>query len=53
MYRVLSKINSPADLKGLTGEEMEQLASEIREEMIRVVSLNGGRSGIQFGDEWS
>jgi 1-deoxy-D-xylulose-5-phosphate synthase len=46
---VLSKINSPADLKNLTVAEMKQLATEIREYLVDVVSVNGGHFGASLG----
>ena len=39
---MLEKINSPEDLKKLNIEEKEQLAKEIREYILNVVSENGG-----------
>ncbi|MFS8630468.1 MAG: hypothetical protein LOD92_04805, partial [Bacillales bacterium] len=38
MTRLLDRIDSPQDLKGLSLQELEILASEIREEIIHVVS---------------
>ena len=45
----LEKIDSPADIKGLTVEELGELASEIREEIIAVVSDNGGHLASSLG----
>ncbi len=42
-------INSPADLKKLKIEELENLACEIREEIIHVVSHNGGHLASSLG----
>ena len=39
---MLEKINSPEDLKKLNIEEKEQLAKEIREYILKVISENGG-----------
>ena len=40
-YEILSKIESPADVKSLTGEQLTQLCAEIREKLIYVISVNG------------
>ena len=42
MDRILDTIQSPADLKQLSVEDMETLAEEIRAEICQVVSKNGG-----------
>ncbi|MBA7506757.1 1-deoxy-D-xylulose-5-phosphate synthase [subsurface metagenome] len=49
MSRLLDKIDSPADLKGLTQQELKQLASEIRQELVSVVSVNGGHLASNLG----
>ena len=49
MSSLLNKIRSPADLKKLTYSELEQLAGEIRSELIRTVSLNGGHLASSLG----
>jgi 1-deoxy-D-xylulose-5-phosphate synthase len=49
MQRLLDKIDSPADLKSLTRRELEQLASEIREELVATVSANGGHLAPNLG----
>ena len=49
MPRLLDRIDSPADLKLLTQPELEQLASEIREELVAVVSANGGHLASNLG----
>ena len=46
---VLDQIQTPADLKGRSAAELEALASEIRSELIRVVSRNGGHLGASLG----
>ena len=46
---LLDKINSPADLKLLSQEELKQLASEIREELVAIVSTNGGHLASNLG----
>ncbi|MDP8237369.1 MAG: 1-deoxy-D-xylulose-5-phosphate synthase N-terminal domain-containing protein, partial [Candidatus Erginobacter occultus] len=49
MTEYLQKINSPADLKHLSGIELTALAGEIREEIIRVVSQTGGHLASSLG----
>jgi len=49
MPSLLSKIDNPADLKQLTRQELEQLAAEVREELISVVSANGGHLASNLG----
>lgn len=49
MDSILEKINNPSDLKRLTLEELVILAQEIREEIIRVVSKNGGHLSSNLG----
>ena len=46
---MLEKINSPEDLKKLNIEEKEQLAKEIREYILDVVSENGGHLASNLG----
>lgn len=45
----LERINSPADLKALTVPELELLAREIRDEVYRVTSINGGHFASNLG----
>lgn len=45
----LEKINSPEDLKKLTLEQLPQLASEIRQRIIEVVSATGGHLASSLG----
>lgn len=45
----LAKIQSPADIKGLSVAELNQLASEIRSYIIEVLSVNGGHLGSNLG----
>ncbi|HHV64146.1 MAG TPA: 1-deoxy-D-xylulose-5-phosphate synthase [Peptococcaceae bacterium] len=45
----LDRITSPADLKKLNYPELEQLAEEIRLEIINVVSANGGHLAPNLG----
>lgn len=49
MARLLDSINSPADLSRLTAEELKQLAQEIRDELVAVVSVNGGHLASNLG----
>ncbi len=46
---ILSRINAPSDLKRLSVTELENLAQEIREELIAVISKNGGHLGPNLG----
>ncbi|MDO8490658.1 MAG: 1-deoxy-D-xylulose-5-phosphate synthase [Dehalococcoidia bacterium] len=46
---MLERINSPADLNGLTYTELERLAAEIRAELVKRVSLNGGHLASNLG----
>jgi 1-deoxy-D-xylulose-5-phosphate synthase len=49
LANILDKINSPADLKGLSYPELVQLAGEIRSELVNVVSNNGGHLSSSLG----
>jgi len=49
MPRILDKIDSPTDLKLLAPEALKQLASEIREELVAIVSANGGHLASNLG----
>jgi len=49
LSRLLDKIDNPADLKGLTQSELKQLAAEIRQELVAVVSANGGHLASNLG----
>ncbi len=48
-YRFLNRIDCPADLKKLKIEELEELASEIREKIIETVSKTGGHLAPSLG----
>ncbi len=48
-YRILPRINSPDDLKGLSIRELEELAGEIREFIIDTISKVGGHLGASLG----
>lgn len=45
MCKVLDKINTPKDLKGLSQNELIQLCGEIRQQMLRRLSATGGHVG--------
>src|SRR5262249_47982862 len=49
MPRILDRIDSPDNVKQLSVPELEQLAAEIREELIAVLSVNGGHLGPNLG----
>jgi len=55
LYRIgfcmkyLSKINSPEDVKKLSLEELADLASELRQEIVSVVSKTGGHLASSLG----
>ncbi|MFT4199520.1 1-deoxy-D-xylulose-5-phosphate synthase [Gordonia sp. (in: high G+C Gram-positive bacteria)] len=46
---LLESIHSPADLSGLTSEEMDRLAEEIRRFLVAKVSATGGHLGPNLG----
>jgi 1-deoxy-D-xylulose-5-phosphate synthase len=46
---ILETIDSPADLRDLSIEQLRILAGEIRDEMWRVVNQNGGHLGAGLG----
>ena len=46
---VLESINRPEDLRNIKKELLPQLAQELREEIIRVVSKNGGHLASSLG----
>jgi 1-deoxy-D-xylulose-5-phosphate synthase len=49
MGRYLDMINSPADVKLLTMEQLSTLAQEVRDELITVLSKTGGHLGPNLG----
>ena len=49
MIKILNKINEPNDLKSLSIEELKTLASEIREILLKKLSIHGGHFGPNFG----
>lgn len=46
---LLSKINSPKELKNLSIEQLPQLCDELRQYIIDVVSVHGGHFGASLG----
>ena len=46
---ILPQIESPHGIKGLTQQELLQLASEIRQRIIDVLSVNGGHLASNLG----
>jgi len=46
---LLDRVKSPADLRKLPEEQLEQLADELRQEMISAVSVTGGHLGAGLG----
>ncbi len=46
---LLATINSPADLKGMDDEQLEQLAEEVRHTLINCLSVTGGHLGPNLG----
>lgn len=46
---ILDSISKPSDLKSLSIEQLETLCSELRTEIIRLVSKNGGHLGSNLG----
>ncbi len=48
-YPILSRINSPLDLKKLGSVELKKLSTEIRQYIISVVSENGGHLASNLG----
>lgn len=49
MYEILSKINSPKDVKKLSLEELNTLAQDIREALFNRLTKIGGHFGPNFG----
>lgn len=47
--RILDRIDSPADLKSLTLQELETLAQELRDQIIDTVNRNGGHLASPLG----
>ena len=49
MSHFLESINSPTDLKKLRKEDLPDLAEEIRERLLAVISKTGGHLGSNLG----
>ncbi len=49
MSRYLDMVDSPIHVKKLTEPQLQQLAGEIRDELIRVLAKNGGHLGPNLG----
>jgi 1-deoxy-D-xylulose-5-phosphate synthase len=49
MKRLLDRINSPKDLKGLTTDQLRALAQEIRQEIIFTTARHGGHLASSLG----
>ena len=47
--RILDRVDQPADLKSLSRDEVEQVASEARETIISVISERGGHLASNLG----
>jgi len=47
--RLLDGISSPADIKALREQDLPQLAQEVRDELIKVLSQTGGHLGPNLG----
>ena len=48
-YRILGKVDSPADVKRLNMDELRELCEEIRQYMIECCSVNPGHLGPSLG----
>lgn len=49
MSEILSGISSPADLQGLNDEELQQVAQEMRDELVRVLSIRPAHFASNLG----
>ena len=49
MGELLDRINGPADLRALKREQLDQLAEEIRSEMVSTVATTGGHLAASLG----
>src|SRR5919205_1965256 len=47
--RLLDSVRGPADIKALREQDLPQLAQEVREELIRILSQTGGHLGPNLG----
>ncbi|MCA1746731.1 MAG: 1-deoxy-D-xylulose-5-phosphate synthase, partial [Bacteroidales bacterium] len=48
-FPLLSRIDSPAEMKGLSPEELTRLSDELRRYIIEIVSTNPGHLGASLG----
>ncbi len=48
-YPLLDRIRSPRDLRNLSGEQLRQVADELRGETLDAVSITGGHLGASLG----
>jgi 1-deoxy-D-xylulose-5-phosphate synthase len=46
---LLDRVNIPADMRNLSGDQLKQLADELRAETIDTVSVTGGHLGASLG----
>jgi 1-deoxy-D-xylulose-5-phosphate synthase len=46
---LLAKINSPADLRNLSEDQLEQFSNELRQYIVDLVSVKGGHFGASLG----
>jgi 1-deoxy-D-xylulose-5-phosphate synthase len=46
---LLDLVRDPADLRSFTAEQLLQLAAELRQETVRIVSITGGHLGASLG----
>ena len=46
---LLDTVNTPADLKDLSAEQLRQLSDDVRQETIEAVSITGGHLGASLG----
>ncbi len=46
---ILDKVTEPIDIRGFSLEELSQLADELRQETVRIVSFTGGHLGASLG----
>ena len=47
--KLIDKIDSPSDLKGLDDDQLAQLAQEVRELIIETIGEIGGHFGANLG----
>ncbi len=48
-YPILDRVSTPADLRGLTGEELRELCAEIRQFLLDNISVTGGHLASNLG----